>query len=471
MLTDAELKKLTLASTARLIRSQQIKPVELTESVLDRIARLNDRMRAFITVTADRALESARTAEKELAANQAVGPLHGVPVSLKDLYDTQGVRTTAGSKVFADRVPTADGFVVQKMLKAGAVVLGKNNLHEFAFGVTTVNPHYGIARNPWNADYISGGSSGGSGVAVALSMGCGSLGSDTGGSIRIPASLCGVVGLKPTYGRCSLRGIVPLSWSLDHPGPMGQTVEDVALLLGVMAGHDPGDPYSQDKPVPSYLDGLTGNVKGLRIGVPRSYFFDGIASEVDDAVKAALRTFERLGATIVDIDLKTAPLQRGVWSQIASPEAYAFHEEFLATKGGDYGADVRSRLEIGRLLLSIDYVRAQRVRSAMKEECRKAFETVDVMVTPSLPIVPPRIDQSTAQRGGVTEPLGVLLTRCTRHFNVTGLPAISIPCGFSPEGMPIGLQIAGRAFDEMTVLRAAHAYEQDARWFERRPEM
>ena len=470
-MNDADLKKLTLASAARRIRRKEISAVELTAAVLQRIARLNDRTRAFITVTADRALARAHAADRELLNGATAGPLHGVPLSLKDLYDTKGVRTTAGSKVFADRIPNEDGFVVKKIQDAGAVVPGKNNLHEFAYGVTTVNPHYGTARNPWNPDYLCGGSSGGSGVAVALSMGFGSLGSDTGGSIRIPASLCGVVGLKPTYGRCSLRGVVPLSWSLDHPGPMGQTVEDVALMLGVMAGYDAADPFCQDKPVPSYLDALTGSVKGLRIGLPRSYFFDGLAPEVDAALNAALKTYERLGADIVDIDLKTAGLQRGVWSQIASPEAYAYHEEYLSKQGDRYGADVRGRLEIGRLLLSIDYVRAQRVRTVMKEECRKVFESVDVIVTPSLPVTPPRIDQTTVQRGSVTEPTGVALTRCTRHFNVTGLPAISLTCGFTRDGLPIGMQIAGRAFDEAVVLRAAHAYEQDAKWFERRPEM
>jgi aspartyl-tRNA(Asn)/glutamyl-tRNA(Gln) amidotransferase subunit A len=252
---------------------------------------------------------------------------------------------------------------------------------------------------------------------------------------------------------------------------MAQTVEDCALLLGVIAGHDPLDPFSQAKSVPSYTAALTGNVKGLRIGVPRSYFFDGLAPEVDSAIKTALKAFERLGANVVEIDLPLAKLQRGIWSQIASPEAYSYHEKFINEHGDQYGADVRGRIEAGRLLLSIDYVRAQRARTLMKEECRRAFASVDVILVPSLPITPPRIDQGTVQRGSGTEPTGVALTRCTRHFNVIGLPAISIPCGFTADGLPMGLQIAGRPFDEATVLRAAHAYEQDAKWFEKRCEM
>jgi aspartyl-tRNA(Asn)/glutamyl-tRNA(Gln) amidotransferase subunit A len=252
---------------------------------------------------------------------------------------------------------------------------------------------------------------------------------------------------------------------------MARTVEDVAILLGEMAGHDPRDPFSRDKPVPAYTEALTGSVRGLKIGVPRTYFFEDLADEVDSASKKALKTFERIGAEVIEIDLPSATLQRGIWSQIASPEAYSYHEKYLQTRGEDYGADVRGRIEVGRLLLSIDYVRAQRGRRMMKEECKKIFELVDVIVTPTLPVTPPRIDEPMVRRGSAMEPVGVALTRLTRHFNLTGMPCISITCGFTAEGLPIGLQIAGRAFDESTVLRAAHAYEQETRWFERRPEM
>jgi aspartyl-tRNA(Asn)/glutamyl-tRNA(Gln) amidotransferase subunit A len=275
--------------------------------------------------------------------------------------------------------------------------------------------------------------------------------------------------LKPTYGRVSLSGIVPLSWSLDHPGPITQTVEDAAVLMELIAGHDARDPYSRRHPVPKYTEALTGNIKGLRIGIPKSYFYDRLAPEVHSAVHAALKTFERLGATMVEIDLPGAPLQRAIFSQIASPEAFAYHEKLLERHWDQYGADVRGRIEAGRMLLSIDYVRAQRARSVMKDECKTAFRAADVIVTPTLPIVAPKIDQTSVELDGTVESIGPALTRFTRHFNITGLPAISIPCGFTPDNLPIGLQIAGKAFDESTVLRAAHAYEQDAKWFERRP--
>src|SRR6266516_2441931 len=283
--TDRELTQLTIASAASLIRRRELSPVELTQAVLERIHRLNERMRAFITVTADHALEGARAAERGIAGGY--GPLRGIPISLKDLYDTKGILTTAGAKVFAERVPEEDATVVRKLREAGAVVIGKTNLHEFAFGVTTVNPHYGTARNPWDPERIAGGSSGGSAIAVALALGLGSMGSDTGGSIRIPASLCGIVGLKPTYGRVGLRGVIPLAWSLDHSGPLARTAGDLALALNAIAGHDPLDPSSSDTPSDDYAGGIEDGAKDLRVIVPTNHFFDDIDPEVDAAVRAA----------------------------------------------------------------------------------------------------------------------------------------------------------------------------------------
>ena len=468
-MTDDELKKLTLTSAERLIRRKEISPVELTQAVLDRIGRLNDRMRVFITVTADHALERAKAAERGTGGRRP--PLQGVPISLKDLFDTKGIRTTAGAKVFENRVPTEDATVVRKLNEAGAVLVGKTNLHEFAFGVTTINPHFGTARNPWDPERISGGSSGGSASAIALSLGFGTLGSDTGGSIRIPASVCGIVGLKPTYGRASLYGVVPLSWSLDHPGPLAKTVEDAAVLMGIIAGHDARDPYSRRIAVPRYTEALTGNIKGLRVGIPKSYFYERISPEVDTAVRAALKNLERLGARMVDVDLPSAPLQRAIFTHIASPEAYSYHEKYLETQGQLYGADVRGRIEAGRLLLSTDYVRAQRARSVMKDECKAIFRVADVIVTPTLPIPPPRIDRLQQPWSDGPETAVASLTRFTRPFNIVGLPTVSLPCGFTNDGLPLGMQITGKAFDEATVLRVAHAYEQDAKWFQRRPEM
>jgi aspartyl-tRNA(Asn)/glutamyl-tRNA(Gln) amidotransferase subunit A len=455
MINDAELKKLTLARAAKLIAEKEVSAQELLNTVLSRIHQLNDRLRPFITIASGE-------------CDNRPGPLN-VPISVKDLYDTAGMRTTAGSKVFEQRRPERDATVIQKLSAAGAIIVGKTNLHEFAYGVTNVNKHYGTPRNPWDPERICGGSSGGSACAVALSMGFASLGSDTGGSIRIPAALCGIVGLKPTYGRVSLHGVIPLSWSLDHAGPMTQTVEDAAILLGIIAGNDSKDAQTRDVAVPRYIDALTGNIKDIRLGIPRSYFYERTAPDVTAAVRAAVRKMETMGGRIVDVDLPSASVNRGVWNQIASPEVYSYHEHLLKQNAELYGSDVRARIEAGRFLLSIDYVRAQRARTMMKEECKAAFAKADVIVTPTTPITAPRIAKVLEPWGSDSETAAASLTRFTRHFNIVGLPAISIPCGFTSDSLPIGMQIAGKPFDEATVLRVAHAYEQDAGWFERRP--
>ena len=444
-MTDADIKKLTLADAVQLLASRKISSPELAAAVVSRIDRLNPEMRAFITVI-----------PPENSAQHAP-PLHGVPISVKDLYDLKGVPTTAGSKVFAYRTPKEDATAVKNLKDAGALIVGKTNLHEFAFGVTTINPHYGIARNPWDPARISGGSSGGSASAVSLGMGLGSLGTDTGGSIRIPAALCGIVGLKPTYGRVSLRGVVPLSWSLDHAGPMTRTVRDAAILIEIITGHS------------GYTGALTGNISGVRVGIPNNYFYERLALPVEKAIDQAIRSLEKLGAKIIRIDVPGIAIHRAIWLQIASPEAYSYHERYLHKHAPLYGADVRGRLEAGRALLSIDYVRAQRARTRVKEECRRLFEQVDVIVTPTTPIAAPRIEDVNKPWGTGPETAAAALTRFTRFFNVVGLPAISIPCGFTTEDLPMGMQIAGKPFDEFTVLRVAHAYEQAAGWTERRP--
>jgi aspartyl-tRNA(Asn)/glutamyl-tRNA(Gln) amidotransferase subunit A len=455
---DSGLHQLTLTDAARLIAQRTVSPDDLVAAATSRIAQLNPEMRAFITVVEPQTFRAARQ-----------GLLAGIPVSVKDLYDTKGILTTAGSKIFAGRVPDEDARAVKALKECGAVIIGKANMHEFAYGVTTINPHYGAARNPWDRSRISGGSSGGSASAVALGMGFGSLGSDTGGSIRIPAALCGVVGLKPTYGRVSLRGVVPLAWSFDHAGPIARTVRDAAVLLDAIAGHDPLDPYSRNVQVPRYTDALTGDITGIRIGIPKNHFYERLASPVETALDEAIHSLQKLGAALADIQVPDISIHRAVWLQIASPEAYSFHENRLRTQAALYGADVRGRLEAGRNLLSIDYVRAQRVRTRMKLEFKQLFEAVDVIVTPTVPIPAPRIEDAGKPWGQGPETAAAALTRFTRYFNIVGLPAISIPCGLTPEGLPIGMQIAGRAFDETTVLRVAHAYEQHAGWFERRP--
>lgn len=439
---DNGLDNLTLSGAIRLIQQMKISSSDLRNAALARIDLLNPEVHAFITVMRD---EPAR---------DNTPPLFGVPISVKDLYDTKGVRTTAGARIYADRIPDEDAPAVAKLRQAGAAIIGKTNLHEFAYGVTTINPHFGTALNPWDRERIPGGSSGGSAVAVALSMGLASLGTDTGGSIRIPASLCGIVGLKPTYGRVSTQGVVPLSWSLDHAGPMTKTVEDAALLLEVIA--------DERVSVPKYTDALTGNVRDLRIGIPKAHFYENLDQDVAAAVQAALGAFERLGARMQDVDLPAASTQLDTWIQIGAPEAYAYHERNLKEHGVMYGADVRTRLETGRDLLSVNHVRAQQTRAMMQAECAKILQKCEVLITPTVPIPAPRIN-------ALDQTVIASLTRFTRYFNLTGQPAISVPCGFTPGGLPIGIQIAGRPFDEETVLRAAHAYEQNARWFERRP--
>ena len=470
-MSPLDLKSLTLASAARLIRSKQLSPLELTRAVLERIESLNERMAIFITVTADHAIACAEQAEDAIIRGVELGPLHGVPISLKDLFDTKGIRTTAGSRVFADRVPEEDATVTARLRAAGAVLVGKTNMHEFAFGATSINPHYGRVRNPWDDEHVSGGSSGGSATSVALSVAFGSLGSDTGGSIRIPAALCGTVGLKPTYGRVSIAGAVPLSWSLDHVGPLTRTVEDAALMMDVIAGHDPRDHYSRQIPTPRYSEGLQGGIRGLRLGIPRETFYKRLEPEVDQATRTALRRLEQMGAEFVEIEIPTAEGQRAIFANIASPEAFSYHEKYLASSPDLYGPDTRARIEAGRLMLSTDFVRAQRARSILKAELAAALEAADLLVTPTVPIPAPRIDQTAVEWDDGTETLVGALTRNTRLFSITGLPAITVPCGFTSRNLPVGLQIIGKAFDEASVLRAAYAYEQDTGWWERRPDM
>lgn len=470
-MTQAYLKELTLASAAQLIRSKEISVVELTRAILDRIDSLNDRMGIFITVTADHAISQAKKAQLAIDNGAPLGPLHGVPISLKDLFDTKGIRTTAGSRVFENRIPDRDATVTARLNAAGAVLVGKTNMHEFAFGPTSINSHYGTPKNPWHDAHIPGGSSGGSATSVALSVAFGSLGSDTGGSIRIPAALTGIVGLKPTYGRVSIAGTIPLSWSLDHIGPLTRTVEDAALMMEVIAGHDPRDAYSSRAPISKYSETLKGGIRGFRVGIPRKTFYTRLDPEIEQATQTALSRLEQMGAEFLDIEIPTAEFQRAIFTNIASPEAFSYHEPHLLSNPDLYGSDIRARIESGRLMLSSDFVRAQRARSILKAELGRAMESVDILITPTVPIPAPKIEQKTIQWDDGTEVLVSALTRNTRLFNLTGLPAITIPCGFTSHNLPIGLQIIGKPFDEASILRAAYAYEQDTGWWKHQPTM
>ncbi len=465
-MTVAELTQLSIVEAAELIRKRKLSPLELTEACLERIGLLDARLHAFITVARQEALQAAQQAANAIARGRYKGPLHGIPFALKDLFATAGLRTTAGSKILADHVPAEDAAATARLKAAGAIILGKLNLHEFAFGATGVNPHYGSVPNPWDDTRISGGSSSGAAAAVAVGECPAALGTDTGGSIRIPASLCGIVGLKPTYGRVSRRGVVPLSWALDHVGPMTRSVEDAAVVLGAIAGRDPLDESSSEEPVPDYRQTLKeGKLKGLRIGVPSEYFFEDVDPEVQEAVRLAIAALGKLGAELRDVSLPHITEAPAAVSAIMLPEALAYHQRWLRERPQDYGDDVRQRLELGTTYLAVYCVQAQRLRSLIIEEWRReVFDKVDLLATPTTPVPAPGLEENELQTT-------LNLVRFTGPFNLTGLPAISVPCGFTKAGLPIGLQLAGRWFEEGTVLGAAHAYEQATEWHQRAPSL
>ena len=465
MPTPTELHYLTIGEAAPLIAAGDLSPVELTRAYLDRIAAIDGRLDSYVTLTSELALSQARQAEAEIAAGNYRGPLHGIPIALKDLYDTAGIKTTAMSRVTPDRVPDKDATTVAKLYAAGVVLLGKLAMHEFALGGPDFTSLFPPARNPWNTEHMPGGSSSGSGAAVAAGLCMGALGSDTGGSIRGPASMCGIVGIKPTFGRVSNYGVVPLSWSQDHCGPMTWTVEDTAIMLQAIAGHDPKDPTTADVPVPDYLAALRDGVRGLTVGVPREYFYEGapgVDVQVIEAAERALETLSELGAEIRDVEIPHIKYAQAANQVIMMSEAYSFHEANLKSRRQDYGDMVRNRFLLGGLLSASDYNQALRMRRVIKDEMADALHRADVLVTPTYASPAPKIE---GYAGGTT----LTQPSFTGPFNVSGLPAVSTPSGLSDDGLPMGLQIVGRPFDEATVLRVAHAYEQTARFIDRRP--
>ncbi len=463
--TDTSLHFLTIREAGGLMQRRELSPVELTRAFLDRIEATDGELHSFITVLHDSALEEARAAESEIMAGNYKGPLHGVPIALKDLYDTAGVLTTAGSRVYIDRVPTEDATTTARLKAAGSILLGKLAMHEFALGGPDFTTPFAPARNPWNLDHITGGSSSGSGSAVSSGQAMGALGSCTGGSIRGPASLCGVVGLKATYGRVSRAGVVTLSWSQDHCGPLTWTVEDTAYMLQALAGYDPKDPTTSKAPVPDYSSSLTENIKGVTIGVPRHFFFNAetdVNPEVAAVVERGLTVLEGLGANLVEVTIPSLPYVRAANSVIMLAEAYAFHEKNLKSRPQDFGEMVRARFRIGGLFSASDYVQAQRCRKLVKRDFSEVLKKVDLLVSPTMTQPAPAFEgfdaTSTVRGASFTAP-----------YNLTGLPAISVPCGFTAAGLPVGMQLAGKPFDEPGVIRAAYAYQQAARWFEQRP--
>ena len=447
---------MTLREAARALRERRVSSVELTQASLDRIDRLNPTLNAFLEVFPERAIDRAAQADRELAAGNDRGPLHGIPVGLKDLFDMRGVRTTAGSKIY-DYIAGQDSAVTEKLEAAGAVIVGKQNMHELAYGITSANPHFGPVRNPWNPDHIPGGSSGGSGAAVAAGMVFAAIGSDTGGSIRIPAAFCGVVGLKPTYGLVSRFGAVPLSLSLDHFGPFARNVRDTATVLNAIAGYDPRDETSFSEPPADYVPEEGCSIRGVRIGFAEP-FFERIDPEVDRAVRAAMAAAASAGAELVSVDLPDVAAINNSGLTILLAEASAMADPFL-TQRERFGADVLALLDQGRLVPATEYILAQRARRERKADFHKIWSKVDCLILPSIPIPPPRIGDQTVRLGGQDEPVRPVVTRFTRPFNVLGLPALSIPCGLSSAGLPIGLQIAVRESQEALVLRIAAAVE------------
>lgn len=464
-----EICYMSAGDLSKLVQNKEISPVEIIEAHLTRIDATEPVLNSFITLLADEARGAALQAEKDIQAGRYKGPLHGIPVALKDLYNTGGVRTTSGSRIFDNFIPTEDCTVAAKFQQAGAILVGKLNMHPFAYGPTGENLDYGHMHNPWNPDMVTGGSSGGSGSAAAAGQCTITTGSDTGGSIRIPAALCGIVGLKPTYGLVSRHGLTALSWSLDHPGPMTRTVEDAAITMNVIAGHDPKDVASAKVDIPDYTSALSGDIKGLRIGIVKEYFETPLDPQVRKAVMDAIGLLESMGAEVKEVSYPMFNQSQAISSTVLMSEATAYHRDLLEKDGHQIYEPVRQRLEAGLFISAAEYLRAQQARTIFDNQGRRLLDDVDLLAGPTEPVTAPRIMASKVMAG--EQEVGVVgaLTQYTRPYNINGFPAISVPCGFSDENMPIGLQLAGKPFDELTVLRAAHAYEQATDWHTRRP--
>ena len=462
----SRLRELTLRQIADGIRNDETSPTELVTILLQQVQRTDEKVKAYVTICGDKALELARAAELQLKAGYDLGLLHGIPVSIKDLFETAGIRTTCGSKLMQNYTPTTDCTAVTRLKQAGAIIFGKTNTHEFALGGITPP-----TRNPWNLNHIPGGSSGGSAAAIAAGSALVATGSDTLGSIRIPASSCGVVGLKPTYGRVSRAGVFPESWSLDHVGPITRRVEDAAIMLSVMAGYDELDPTSSQANVPDYL-GLDDKIEGVKIGVPKNYFFERCDKEVRKAVNNAIDRLQQLGCQRVEFEFPYVQEIGASLVAIDACESAAYHERSLAERADEYSPDVRLQLEQALFIPATYYIQALRTRGMILPTVLRIFKQCDVIVTPTLPSVAPEVDARKIMIDGVEEQSSMYWdTRYVAAFNLTGLPAISVPCGFAANGLPIGMQIVGNRYDELTILRLAHAYENATVWHNKFPEL
>lgn len=461
--------ELTLADAAAAVAGRELSPVELVESVLARIEEVDPRLNAFVTVLADQARAAAKDAERALATGAAVGPLHGVPVTVKDLYDVAGVRTTASSRVREDAPPAArDSTVVAKLRDAGAIVVGKTHTHEFAYGMYTPT-----TRNPWRLDRSPGGSSGGAGASVAARMGMAGMGSDTGGSVRIPAALCGLTGLKPTYGRVSRHGVVPLSWSLDHAGPLTRTVRDAALIMNAIAGYDPADPAGADVPVPDFTEGLGRGVAGMTLGVPANHYFDGVDPEIAAAVRRAIDELASAGARLREVALPLVEHAVPAEGVILASEATAYHRRDVRERPHRYTEVVLGRLRAGERISGADYVTAQRLRAALRDAWRDVFDGIDALVAPTLGGPAALFGQNEVHYSDGREPTSTSAAYAPQCYptNMTGLPSLTVPCGLTGDAMPIGLQIIARPFAEPTALRIGATYEAATNWSNHAPDL
>jgi aspartyl-tRNA(Asn)/glutamyl-tRNA(Gln) amidotransferase subunit A len=454
----------TICELSRKIRDREISPVELTHHCLQLIEKLNPALNAFITVTAESALERARLAEREIYRGTYLGPLHGIPIGFKDIIDVAGVRTTGASAQFKDRVPKEDAEVTRRLRCGGAIFLGKQNLHECAYGGSSIISFFGAVRNPWDVRRVSAGSSGGSAASVAAALSYAAVGTDTAGSVRLPAAYCGIVGLKPTFGRVSLRGVMPLSPSLDHVGPLTNSVFDAALMLQVLSGKGSADPCAE-KHTPSLVASFDQLPTNLRIGVPREFFFDDLHPDIADATEKAIEVFRRFRANIRDVRLDVSTDRT-----LSGAEAYAYHQPFVQRSPELYQPATLARIEAGANVSGDDALRAGRELQQNREAIAKIFDEVDVLLTPTVPIPPPLI-ADLLQRPEDLRPQELIMLRNTRPFNVWGIPAISIPCAFTKDGMPIGLQLAAAAWREDLLLQTAYAYEQATEWHKKMPSL
>ena len=481
------LSSLTLHEASSKLRRREISSVELTEAVFQRISAIDDKVQAYLTLARESALEQAKQADTRLSAETQPSPLLGMPLAIKDNFLTRGVRTTCASKILGDFMPPYDATTIAKLRSVGAVIVGKTNLDEFAMGSSAENSAFFPTRNPWNFERIPGGSSGGSAAAVAADECIAALGTDTGGSIRQPAACCGIVGLKPTYGRVSRYGIIAFASSMDQVGPMTKDVRDGALLLQALAGHDPADSTSSNRSVPDYSAALTGEVRGLRLGVPKEYYVSGMQPQVEKSVRVAIRQLEKHGAKIEEISLPHTEYAVAVYYIVATAEASSnlarydgmrfgrradakdLTQTYMISRDEGFGTEVKRRIMLGTYVLSHGYydayyLKAQRVRTLIKKDFEEAFKHCDVIVTPTAPTTAFKIGEKTQ------DPLQMYLSDVyTISINLAGLPALSLPCGFDDDNMPIGLQLIGKHFDEATLLRTAHAYEETTEWHGEKP--